>query len=113
MAIRWGGNNVPKNALRHRLRYSPPWKLTRWGLMLNTMFGRPGWPHRGCDEWHNRSWFVLVPLLGELVWFPKKGFDRSGTEHLYGMTGGPLAEYHGRIVDGCDICAEILEEFDA
>lgn len=88
-----------------RLMYCPPWKLTHWG------WGFSPKPQRGCDEWHNRSWYVVTPL-GMWAVFPfyDEWYDRvEGEEHLYGK--GPLG-YDGEIVGGCVVCAEILEAFD-
>lgn len=107
MGLQLGGGNVPKNALRRRVRYSPPWHLVRWGLLWNTMFGRVLWPHRGCDEYHNQSWFIIIPLIGEFVYFTKSGFQRD-VEHLYYLGPGGT---EGFIDPDCSVCTEILEDW--
>jgi hypothetical protein len=107
MGLTWGGDNVPNDALRRRVRYCPPWKLTRWGLVWNMMFGRVMWPHRGCDEYHNKSWFILIPLVGEFTYFSKPGYQ-TAREHLYGM--GPDG-VHGFVDPSCEICDEIMTAF--
>ena len=89
-----------------RFMYYPPWDLTAWGLRRDAL-----WPHRGGDEWHNGSWFVILPLLGEVVWFPKGGFDRSGEEHLYAW--GPRGPAGGRVVADCATCCEFVAEMAA
>lgn len=84
--------------------YTPPWKLTRWG------WGFHSFPQRGCDEWHNRSWYVVLPF-GMFVIFPAydEWYDRvEGEEHLHSR--GPEGT-EGLIVEGCIICSEIREEF--
>lgn len=95
--------------LRERLQFIPFWKLTRWGFMLGTMFGRPLRLNHGCDEYHNTSRWIIVPGIGEFVYFHKDGFQRT-EEHLHGR--GPEGTY-GYIDPECSICTEILEEFDA
>lgn len=88
--------------LGERFQYHAPWCLTRWGLTGGALR-----PQRGCDEWHNPSWYLVVPFVGWLVWFPKAGFDRDGPEHLYAW--GPWG-HEGYIAQGCEICEEMVDE---
>lgn len=89
-----------------RYQYWAPWTLTGSGLT-----GKPFRRQTGGDEWHNQSWMVNIPLVGMFVWFPKAGFDRTGREHIYAI--GPSGTVHGRIVDGCATCTELLAEHAA
>lgn len=81
-----------------RFSYTPPWQVTRWG------FVSPFKIQKGCDEWHNPSYFVVIPLLGVFVWFPT--LDRSGEEHVSGWTS--YGGYEGRIAPGCEECKEFV-----
>lgn len=86
--------------LTEHFRYTPPWRLSRWGW---------GWPfpgRGGGDEWHNHSWVLYTPL-GMLAWWPRIRFPRvDGLEHIHGRTGD---EYWGMFVPGCEDCAEVFE----
>ena len=85
-----------------RLQYRPPWKLTRWGFLPEYLFRL----NRGCDEWHNQSRFVVIPLLGELVVFVGP-FDRTGPEHLFAYGPEGWAGHHK---PGCPTCEEIVDD---
>lgn len=101
-------------SLRHRFHgrfmFTPPWHLTRCGFIGEAFRLR-----RGCDEWHNKSRYLVVPLVGMFVWFATA--DRAGEEHVFAYMGAGVgrggvripAEFSGRIVDGCDLCAEFVE----
>lgn len=82
--------------------FSPFWKLTRWGFL---------WPlwGRGCDEWHCKSIYLTIPLVGWFVIFYERDFNRRGEEHLhaYGPEGFEGVDH---TFDGCEICIEIKEE---
>ena len=79
-----------------RIQYWWPWRVTDvWRPRIE----------KSCDEWHNKSYLVVIPFVGVVVWFFGP-FNREGEEHVYGH--GPDG-YEGRIVDGCDICAEITD----
>jgi hypothetical protein len=93
---------------RRELRFTPFWRLTRWGWLLFNGDWSALWPHRGCDEWHNPSWWLIIPMVGEVVVFTVVD-DRSGPEHLYAQ--GPDG-WEGEDVSGCPICKEIKEELD-
>lgn len=52
-----------------RVSYAPPWRLTRWGFLPEYLWR----VNDGCDEDHNESKFIIVPLLGEIiVWTGRK-----------------------------------------
>ena len=85
--------------------YSPPWRITQAGFIKSALRTQ-----KGCDEWHNKSFYIVIPLVGMFVWWPE-GIDRTGEEHLWGWFWGPHGEeIEGRIVEGCDICTEMLKE---
>lgn len=81
--------------------YWKPWTLTR-----------PFWfgGGRGCDEHHNKSHFVILPLLGGFVFFWDRDFNRDGPEHIYAWDkfDGWEGTYH---ID-CEICNEIRVDHD-
>lgn len=96
-----------------------PWSVAWFG------FYRPFVPERGCDEWHNRSWSISVPLLGAFCWFVTWN-GRKGPEHLSGASAclpsgrgvlpegnAYVAEYeielHGYVDPDCDICDEMMD----
>ncbi len=87
---------------KRRFHWIGPWATTRWGFLSQTM-----WPRRGCDEYHNKSIYLIVPLLGEFCVFYER--DLNDTIHLYGMIGD---EPQGPIFPDCDICVEMLQEFE-
>lgn len=84
------------------MNYLPPWQITQAGFTKQALRIQ-----LGCDEWHNKSRYIVIPLVGMFVWWPE-GIDREGPEHLWGKSGN---EHFGDIVDDCDICTEILTEF--
>ena len=85
-----------------RFQYHPPWWVTRWGWR---------WPlwYRGTDEFHNPSITLIVPMVGLFVVFPGR-LNRSGGEHVFGY--GPEGLF-GAVVEGCDLCDEIVAEYHA
>lgn len=87
-----------------RFWWDATWHNTRWGFMWKERYFLPT---RGGDEWHNDSWFIVLPLLGQFIWFPKRSFDRSGPEHVfyYGPDG-----FEGQIYTDCDSCMEFVDE---
>lgn len=75
-------------------------ELTRRGALWPPVF-------RGCDEFHNKTICVLIPMVGAFtIWEHDSNFD--GPEHLHAAVG---SETFGVIEDGCDICTEILTDF--
>lgn len=93
----------------YEFQFIPFWKITDWGCHLSFMFGPILWPNKGCDEHHNKSRSVLIPLVGEFIFFKLK-YDRSELEHVYGYNGS-TKEISGAIVPDCDICQEVVEDF--
>ena len=86
------------------MNYTPPWKVTHAGFLGSALR-----IHNGCDQWHNKSRYIVIPLVGMFVWWPE-GIDRRGEEHIWASFWGPHGqEIAGRIVEGCDICTEIKE----
>ena len=83
-----------------RWQFNPPWRVTRWGFIRGHFFAR------GCDGHHNRSRYVVLPLIGSVVFFWEPTmYDRDEPEHLH----APYNYFtEGRIVRGCVVCAEIL-----
>lgn len=78
-----------------RFMYWKPWGVTRpW---MPSLF-------RGCDEWHNKSVALKLPMLGCLIFFWDRGFNRDGEEHLWYQ--GPDGR-EGYFDPTCDICKEI------
>lgn len=52
------------------MQYYPFWKVTDWGFGF--------WPvNKGSDEWGNKSLYFILPLLGSLVIFYGKNFERN------------------------------------
>ncbi len=90
-----------------RFRFIPFWRLTDWGCHLSFMGGPILWPNKACDEYHNPSRFVIVPLVGEFVLFAK-GYNTDQPEHLYAYN--PQDGWLGADVVGCHICTDIKEE---
>lgn len=61
-----------------RFQYTPPWKLSSWGLPLKSSgFDRLKLVGRGGDEWGNPSVYIIIPLVGMFVFFYGRDFDRS------------------------------------
>jgi hypothetical protein len=77
-----------------------PWTITRPWL--------PRWI-RGSDEWHNRSWGLIVPPFGGLLVFRMRYARRDGTEHLWAWS--KLDGWSGLKVLGCSICTEVQASF--
>jgi len=89
--------------MMRRVRFTPFWRLTRWG------FVRPLGSLRACDEFHNRSVYVVVPVVGELVlfWEPRLTPQEPGNEHVYGFVAG---EWLGTIHPDCRLCDEFTTD---
>lgn len=87
-----------------RFQYRTPWTLPRWGFAW-LMGGHVG---RSCDEWHNPSKYVIVPLIGGFTWYTIRYPRTEGTQHVYAKIAGNV---EGDVVAGCDICVEILNAF--
>lgn len=60
---------APDARWRDRFQYHPPWKATHWGFGFRPV-------NRGGDEWGNPSLYFILPLLGTLVIFYGKNFER-------------------------------------
>jgi hypothetical protein len=89
------------------MNYIPPWKITQAGFIKTALRIQ-----NGGDEWHNKSFYIVIPLVGMFVWWPE-GIDRTDEEHLYSVGWGPHGRvFYGRIVEGCDICEELMEAFN-
>lgn len=89
-----------------RFRFVPFWRVTRWGFIFENWrhrVARPLWIERGCDEFHNLSRYLIVPLVGEFVLFDR-GYNVDQAEHLSAYSNG---EWFGVDVPGCRLCAEI------
>lgn len=94
-------------AVTGRLKFTPFWHLTDWGF-LPYAFRR----NLGCDEFHNRSRWTIIPLVGEFCLFDK-GYNTDQPVHLFAFTGsahGASGEWEGEDVPDCPICAEIKED---
>lgn len=56
-----------------RFQFVPFWRLTYWGFtpITNHLFHGVGWNFYGksCDEFHNATTYLIVPLLGMLTVF--------------------------------------------
>ena len=75
-----------------------------WSPRLVTQPWRPR-VFRGCDEWHNPSWAIVLPFLGCFIVFVGREFGRPvGGEHLWAFVDGG---WEGEFVDDCAICGEI------
>lgn len=85
-----------------RIWFYPSWKLTNYGFLFNNSPWSALRVLEGCDEYHNRTKFVIVPLIGEFGVY-KKGFNLNQPPHLYAH--GPDG-WEGADVPGCEICAE-------
>lgn len=89
-----------------RFRYTPPWDLTYWGFFLQRF--------RGCDEHHNKTFEVVIPLVGAFTFWRTRGHQ----PHAWGgISGGDTGEVTvwGHTQPGCEICHEVLYdclEFD-
>lgn len=88
---------------RPEWRFTPFWKLTNFGFLQGAFQLQ-----RGCDEWHNLSLFIYIPLVGEVVRFATS--KRDDEEHLWAIING---DYVGAYFDDCIICQEFLQEFHA
>lgn len=86
-----------------RFQFNPFWNLTQWGFLKEYLLRI----NMGCDEWHNESRFIIIPLVGEFVLF-KKGYDTSGEVHLHAWSYD--RGWEGREVPGCEICTEIMQD---
>jgi len=73
---------------RDRVMLAPFWKVSDWGLsfwpfhhVTNFLFegslGPLSLVGKGGDEWENPSFYIIIPLVGEIVFFYGKNFDRS------------------------------------
>ncbi len=85
-----------------RFQFTPFWRMTSWGFV-----SKPWRLQKGCDEYHNKSRFLIVPLFGGFVLFDKN-YDTIQPEHLFSYIDGA---WNGVDVPGCSICAEIKEDF--
>lgn len=81
--------------------FVPSPRLTRLGFVRD-------WMGRGCDEWHNPSIYLIVPLVGQFVIFRMRYRRIEGAEHAYASTNGNITDgiYHRN----CPICIEIWGE---
>ena len=83
-----------------RFQFHQPWHLTRFGFV---------WPliGSGGDEFHNRSVWVIVPMVGWFVIFT--GPIVRDVEHFHGYgPDGPI----GKFVSGCPDCLELVDDID-
>ena len=88
-------------SFRNRLFFTPFWRLTAYGCLFRKEDSLVGF---GGDEFHNRSVYVVIPLVGSVVLFYERR-QNTGPEHLYGRINGELEGF----VDGdCAVCAETL-----
>lgn len=62
---------------------------------------------KGCDEWHNKSYAVIIPFLGCYTWFFGP-FSRVGEVHIYAYNGSE--GWSGKYDPNCDICKEIMDD---
>lgn len=69
--------------LRERLQLHPFWQLENLGFI------RPY--GLGADEWGNRSFYIVIPLLGSLTVFYGRTLDRS--KWFLDGAVGPVATY--------------------
>lgn len=74
--------------------YCAPWHLTRWWWF------KVG---RGGDEYHNPSVFVILPFLGQFVFFWRA--DRSGPPHDIMATD---TEFTGFLDPDCEVCMTLI-----
>lgn len=73
---------------RERVQFEPFWKVTNFGLSfwplhyIFNAFDEFGWAplklvYKGADEWGNPSLLITIPLIGRLILFYGRDFDRS------------------------------------
>jgi hypothetical protein len=96
----------PLKATDPRTLYRPrfPLDVMWWTPWTITDPWRPR-VFRGCDEWHNKSWALIVPPLGGFVFFRMRYARDHVSEHLNLWTRNE--GWEGLYVVGCDICAEV------
>lgn len=87
-----------------RLQLIPFWKLVRLGLFSANPLRYIG---RGLDEYHNKSVFVVLPLIGQVVLFTGKDLNEDRV-HLHSASGDLLDGY---IDPDCEACSDILGSF--
>lgn len=93
--------------LPSRWQFTPFWKLTNWGFLFRRAMTPALWPGRGCDEWHNRPRYFILPLVGMVV---RWGRDSTleGPHHVWAHGPGG---WEGIFVSDCAVCQEIVESF--
>jgi hypothetical protein len=64
---------------------------------------------KSCDEWHNKSIVITIPLLGGFCWFISWN-KRAGEEHIWGLIRGEILGYDDV---NCVICQELKEIFES
>jgi len=64
---------------------------------------------KSCDEWHNKSIVITIPLFGGFCWFISWN-KRTGEEHIWASIGGEILGYDDV---NCVICQELKEVFES
>lgn len=82
----------------NRLMFTPFWRLTAYGCMFSKGERLIDF---GGDEFHNRSLYVIVPLVGMAVLFYER-HQNTGPEHLYACVNGEIEGFYD------ENCAECI-----
>lgn len=88
--------------LPERLQLAPAWKVSDWGLSFwpvhhlfnfakNFKWGPLKLAYKGSDEWGNPSIAIIIPLVGQLVYFYGKNLDRNSW--FLSGSNGRIAHY--------------------
>lgn len=91
---------------RRHFKYTLPWKLTSWGCLFGQGI-RGTFIGFSADEYHNRTFYFMIPLVGFFTFWYEREINTS-VLHLYGSCGGVM---EGFIDPDCGMCAEVLGWF--
>lgn len=79
------------------LEFVPFWRLYHFGFFLPKI-------RKGSDEYHNKSWYIIIFMVGSFIWFQTTKRNEVHVNYWSKLDG-----FDGVIYKDCDMCQEFVQ----